>query len=189
MWRSRTRPRRPRPPRARASGGGRARDVQRDVLHQPAELVRVGDEVRLAVHLDEHTDGVVEVDVAVDQTLVRDPTDPLRDRRDALLPEQLDGLLEVAASLLQGCLQSIIPTPVGSRSSFTCSALMPLMHRPRSQGSAPSVTASCSGSISGPVAFVTSASRPACRPSARASAMTRVTSETERIASSLPGMT
>src|SRR5262245_27924459 len=58
-----------------------------------------------------------------------------------------------------------------------------------SAAGAGAATGSGSGSISGPVARVTRASRPAWVPSASASAISRVTSETERIASSLPGIT
>ena len=59
-------------------GRGRARDVQRDVLHQLAELVGVGDEVGLAVDLDEDAHGVVEVDVAVDEPLIGGAAGALR---------------------------------------------------------------------------------------------------------------
>src|SRR5918995_1333991 len=82
----------------------RARDVQGDALHQGAELVGVRDEVRLAVHFDQHTHGVVEMDVAVDQPLVRRSTRALRHRCETLLAEELDRTLHVSAGLLQRAL-------------------------------------------------------------------------------------
>src|SRR5438093_3617092 len=45
------------------------RDMQREVLHEHTELIGVRNEVRLAVHLDQHTNRVVEMDIGVDPAL------------------------------------------------------------------------------------------------------------------------
>src|SRR5919201_176793 len=82
----------------------RAGDVECDVLHQLPELVGVGHEVRLAVHLDEDPDRVVEVDVAVDPALVGGPAGALGHRGQAPLAEQLRGALDVAVGVLEGAL-------------------------------------------------------------------------------------
>src|SRR5512132_1565184 len=201
-----------------------ARDVERQVLGELLELVRVGDEVRLAVDLHHRTDGVVEVDVGLDEPLVRRATRPTGGGREPLRPQDLLCLVEIAVRLLERLLAL---HHAGAR------AITELLHHPRvdlghprqpsfgsasepgtesgtigsdsaaagagsGAGTGSGVGAGAavgfgagagSGSISGPVARVTTASRPSCRPSARASAIRRVTSETDRIASSLPGIT
>src|SRR5512132_160229 len=195
-----------------------ARDVEHQVLGELLELVRVGDEVRLAVDLHHRTDGVVEVDVGLDEPLVRRATRPTGGGREPLRPQDLLCLVEIAVRLLERLLALHHAGP---------GAITELLHHPRvdlrhprqpsfgsasepgpeagtigsggaaagagaggGAGAAVGVGAGAgSGSISGPVARVTTASRPSCRPSARASAIRRVTSETDRIASSLPGIT
>src|SRR6476646_7102117 len=82
----------------------RARDVQREVLHQLAELVGVGDEVRLAVDFDEDADGVVEVHVGVDEALVGAAPRTLGGAREALLPKELGRPGDVAVGLDQRAL-------------------------------------------------------------------------------------
>ena len=78
--------------------------MQRDVLHERPELIGVGDEVRLAVHFDQHADRVVEVDVGVDQALIRRSAGSLRGARQALLAQMLDGTIEVTVGLDQRAL-------------------------------------------------------------------------------------
>src|SRR6266511_3633443 len=215
-----------------------ARDMERQVPGEPLELVRVGDEVRLAVDLHHRTDRVVEVDVGLDEPLVRRTTRAAGRRREPPRPQDLLRLVEIAVRLLKRLL-ALHHAGAGSITEFLHQPRVDLRHRlqPASVesasgagsgtiGSGPAAAsgaaaasaagagsaagrvrgagtgsgagagaavgfgaAAGSGSISGPVARVTTASRPACRPSARASAIRRVTSETDRIASSLPGIT
>src|SRR5438128_1200021 len=65
-------------------------------------VIRVRDEVRLAVHLGQRADGVVEVDVALHEALVRRPAGPLGGRRKALLAQESHGPFEVPPGLLEG---------------------------------------------------------------------------------------
>src|SRR3954451_14290858 len=82
-------------------GGG---DVQRDVARERDEVVVAGDEVGVAVDLDEHADLPVAVDVGRDGALgglaVAD-LERLVAQADA---QQLDGCVHVAAGLRQGVL-------------------------------------------------------------------------------------
>src|SRR5512132_3289177 len=199
-----------------------ARDVERQVPGELLELVRVGDEVRLAVDLHHRADGVVEVDVGLDEPLVRRAIRPARRQREPLRPQDLLCLVEIAVRLRKRLL-ALHHAGAGAITELLHQLRVDLRHRlqPASVGSvsrAGTVSGTIgsgstafsgagagsdvgagaavgfgagagSGSISGPVARVTTASRPSCRPSARASAIRRVTSETDRIASSLPGIT
>src|SRR6266508_309004 len=203
-------------------GRRRARDVERQILGELLERLRVGDEVGLAVDLHHRAHGVVEVDVGLDQPLVRRTAGTAGSGRETLRPKDLLGLVEIAVRLRERLLAFHHPgagavpellhelrvdlrhrcqlVPVGSASG-PGTASGTIGSGPAAAGSvsgaasgvgAGSGVGACgsgSGSISGPVARVTTASRPSCRPSASASAIRRVTSETDRIASSLPGIT
>src|SRR5690606_20725133 len=73
--------------------------------HVGAKLLEVhvaGDEVGLAVHLEQHADAVVRVDVAEHGTFGGDATGLLGRLREPLFAEVLDGLVEVAIDLDQG---------------------------------------------------------------------------------------
>src|SRR4051794_33331839 len=83
---------------------GRARDVQREVLHELPELLGVGDEVGLAVDLDERPNGVVEVDVRVDPALVGASPGALGRAREPLLAQELRCARDVAVGLDQRAL-------------------------------------------------------------------------------------
>src|SRR4051812_1855848 len=83
---------------------GRARDVQREVLHELPELLGVGDEVGLAVDLDERPNGVVEVDVRVDPALVGASPGALGRAREPLLAQELRCAPDVAVGLDQRAL-------------------------------------------------------------------------------------
>src|SRR6266581_3083494 len=79
-------------------------DVERQVFDERPELIRVRHEVRLAVHLDQHPDRVVEMDVRVDQALVGTAAGALGLAREALLAKDLRGALGIAVGLDQGAL-------------------------------------------------------------------------------------
>ncbi len=79
-----------------------AGDLDREVAHQLLELVGARDEVGLAVDLDQHADAAAGVDVAGDEALAGVATGLLGGRRQALLAQQRDGLLEVAVGLRRG---------------------------------------------------------------------------------------
>src|SRR3712207_2371738 len=76
-------------------------NVQRHVADEPLEVVGAGNEVRLAVDLDEHAHAPVEVDVGVDEALGRLAGALLG--RDGLAPlaQNLPGPLDVAVALLE----------------------------------------------------------------------------------------
>ena len=77
-------------------------DVHRDVADQLLELIRLGDEVGLAVDLDQDADLATGVDVGADYALGRDAARLLGRRRQPLLAQQIDRLVHVAAGLRQG---------------------------------------------------------------------------------------
>src|SRR5438067_3340183 len=83
---------------------GHARDVQRDVLRERDEVLVARHEVRVAVDLDEHADLAVGVDVGLDRALARLAAGELADLAAHLHAQDLDGLLHVAAGLLEGTL-------------------------------------------------------------------------------------
>src|SRR6266540_1399694 len=87
------------------------RDLHRDVLHERLEPLGARDEVRLAVHLDEHPDLAAHVDVARDGALGRGARRLLRGGGEPLLAEQLLGLHEVAARLCEHLLAVHHPRP------------------------------------------------------------------------------
>ena len=81
-----------------------AGDLHGEVADELLELVGAGHEVGLAVDLDEHADAAAGVDVARDEALARLAAGLLGGRREALLAEERDGLVEVAVGLGQGAL-------------------------------------------------------------------------------------
>ena len=81
-----------------------AGDLDREVADELLELVGAGHEVGLAVDLDEHADAAAGVDVARDEALAGVAAGLLGGRREALLAQQRDGLVEVAVGLGQGAL-------------------------------------------------------------------------------------
>src|SRR5438093_613302 len=83
---------------------GGTRDVQRQVLHERTELIGVRHEVRLAIHLDQNADGVVEMDVRVDQALVGAATRALGLTRQAFLTKDLHRALRITIGLDQRAL-------------------------------------------------------------------------------------
>jgi hypothetical protein len=85
-------------------GRARRRDVQRDVLHEILEPVRLGDEVGLAVDLEQDADLAAGVDVAVHHAFGRRAAGLLGGLRDALGAEPVDRLLGVPAVLGEGLL-------------------------------------------------------------------------------------
>src|SRR5215218_1481672 len=78
--------------------------VQGDVAGELLELGRPRHEVRLAVHLHEHADAPVEVNVGLDETLGRGPPALLLGQRLAPLLQDLTGAFHVAVGLLQSAL-------------------------------------------------------------------------------------
>src|SRR6478736_4099079 len=83
------------------AGGG---DLEADVLAERLEVVGLGDEVRLAVDLDEHADLAADVDVGMHQAFLRRARGELVDLVAELLAEDRDRLLRVALGLIEGLL-------------------------------------------------------------------------------------
>src|SRR5258706_4525938 len=81
--------------------GRRGRDVQRDVLGEGDEVLVARDEVGVAVDLDEHADLAVGMDVGLDGPLAGLAARELAELVAHLDPEDLDGLVHVAAGLFQ----------------------------------------------------------------------------------------
>src|SRR3954469_389647 len=79
----------------------RCRDVQRHVLGERDEVLVGGDEVGVAVDLDERAELAVGVDVGLDRALGRLTAGELADLVAHLDPDDLDGLVHVAAGLGQ----------------------------------------------------------------------------------------
>src|SRR5579875_3758306 len=75
------------------------RHLQRQVVHEPLELGRLGDEVGLAVHLDEDADLPARVDVGADRTVGGCARRLLRRLGEPALAQQTERALEVAAAL------------------------------------------------------------------------------------------
>src|SRR5436309_2542893 len=71
-------------------------DLHGHLAGQAAELVRASHEVRLAVHLDEHADAALAVDVGIDDSLRRLPAHALPYRGQALGPQDLPGAFDIA---------------------------------------------------------------------------------------------
>ncbi len=79
-------------------------DLDGEIADEPLELVGAGDEVRLAVDLDQHADPAAGVDVARDEALAGLPAGLLGGGGEALLAQGGDGLLDVAVGVLEGAL-------------------------------------------------------------------------------------
>ena len=77
----------------------RPADLDRQVADELLELVGPGDEVRLAVDLDQDADAAAGVDVARDEALAGVAAGLLRGRGETPLAKQGDGLVEVAVGL------------------------------------------------------------------------------------------
>src|SRR5215217_8228190 len=77
----------------------RGRDVQRNLAGEGDEVVVAGDEVGVAVDLDEHADLAVAVDVGLDGAFGRLAAAHLQGLVAEAHPQQLDGLVHVAAAL------------------------------------------------------------------------------------------
>src|SRR5687768_16795905 len=73
--------------------------LDREVADELLELVGAGDEVGLAVDLDQDADPAARVDVARDEAVLGVPIGPLGGGRQAAIPEDGDGLLDVAVGL------------------------------------------------------------------------------------------
>src|SRR5919201_689483 len=183
------------------SGRRRARHVQREIPRQLPKLLGVCDEVRLAVHLDQGADGAVEVDVALDQPLVRRPSGSPGRGRETLLAKKLGGPLRVAVCLDQCAFRVHHPCArrVAERLHLDCRHVAHAGGSPEASSGVSGVisedTGGSSGSntvdaaISAARSGLTSAwtsgpsasgplARPSPRPSCIASARTRVTRET-----------
>ena len=73
--------------------------MHRDVADKALELGGLGDEVGLAVDLDQHADAAAHVDVGLHNALSRDAAGLLLSRSDALLAEPLHCLFHIAVAL------------------------------------------------------------------------------------------
>ena len=73
--------------------------MQREVARELDELLVAGDEVGLAVDLDQHADPVAGVDVGLDDALARLLAGALGGLGLAAGAQQLDRLLDIAAGL------------------------------------------------------------------------------------------
>ncbi len=79
----------------------RSRDLHRDFLDQGLKLRRLGDEVALAIDLNQHAQLPAGVDISADRALRRDPPRAPGGLRDTLLAQPERGLLHIAAALRQ----------------------------------------------------------------------------------------
>src|SRR5512140_1345989 len=77
-------------------------DLQADLLDQLLELAVAGDEIGLAIELDEDADAAVHMDVGADQAFLGGPAGLGLGPGVALLAQELDGLVHVAVALGQG---------------------------------------------------------------------------------------
>ncbi len=75
--------------------------MHREVPRQGLELVRVRDEVRLAVHLHQHADPAAVMKVMPDRALVGGPVGTLRRLRCSAAPQEVDRRLEITPRLLK----------------------------------------------------------------------------------------
>ena len=83
-------------PLGRTAGKAGDAVMQRDIVREVQELLGAGDEVRLAVQLDEHADAPAGVDIGLDHALAGRAVGALRGGGDALLAQQRAGAIEVA---------------------------------------------------------------------------------------------
>src|SRR5579875_1447297 len=161
------------------------RHLQRQVVHEPLELGRLGDEVGLAVHLDEDADLPARVDVGADRTVGGCARRLLRRLGEPALAQQPERALEVAAALRKRLL-AVEEAGAG--------ALAQVLDELEAHGCGPS-TASA-GASTGTVPAPSPGSCPAprwrssqrLRPSITASAIAAQNRRMARIASSLPGI-
>src|SRR5262249_17451163 len=79
----------------------RGRHLHRQVAHQLLELVRLGDEVGLAVDLDQHADLAARVDVGPDRPVGGDAGGPFGRLRESLLAQEPERLVEIALRLAE----------------------------------------------------------------------------------------
>src|SRR5688572_14534113 len=82
----------------------RRRDLHRQRAGELPESVRLGDEIGLAVHLDQHADLAAQVDVRLHLSLAGLAAGLLGRLGLPAGPQQIDGRLEVAGGFLQGLL-------------------------------------------------------------------------------------
>ena len=137
---------------SRRHGRGGRGDLQRDIAGEGDEVLVLGDEVGLAVDLDQHADLAVGVDVGLDRAL-----GGRRARRSWIFLPCLTRRISIALSMspsasVSAFLQSIIPAPVRSRRALTsfaaisvcahCSAL-------RCSGCVASARLGCSAAAAG----------------------------------------
>ena len=161
-------------------GGVGVGDLLGDLLHEGQELVGLGHEVGLAVDLDQN--GHVAVPVIGHHALSGDTAGLLGGSRQALLPQEVDGLLHVAFTGHKGLLAI---HHAGAR------ALTEGRYVFRSDSSHKSVSSSNYSSVS---SLSSTSSTEAsvicspCLPSRTASAILEVMRRTARMASSLAGM-
>src|SRR5688500_1972245 len=79
----------------------RSGDMLGDRLHELLEVVRARDEVRLAIHLDEHAKLAVVMDVGADEAFARSATRSLVGLGGPALPEELDCRFHVTIRLFE----------------------------------------------------------------------------------------
>ena len=131
--RARARPRRREPPRGARSAGCAAATCMARLAHELLEVVGAGDEVGLAVDLDQHADLAAGVDVRADDAFGRRrgrPSWPPRRAPSRAGTERPSRGRRRSRS--SAFLQSMKPAPVFSRSSLTCCALTSLIrYRPQ----------------------------------------------------------
>ena len=77
-------------------------DLDGEVADELLELLRPGDEVRLAVHLDEDAEAAARVDVAADQALAGVAVGLLGGRGEPALAQHAGRLLEVPVGVCRG---------------------------------------------------------------------------------------
>ena len=158
-------------------GGVGVGDLLGDPLHESQELVGLGHEVGLAVDLDQH--GHVAVPVIGHNALSGDTAGLLGGSRQALLTQEVDGLLHVAFAGHEGLLaihHAGARALTEGRYVFGCDRCH-ILNPPWNYSSVSSLSSAAASVICSP-----------CLPSRTASAILEVMRRTARMASSLAGM-
>ncbi len=114
--------------------GVRGRHLHRQFLDERLEVLGLGHEVRLAIHLHQHAQlgeaeragalGDRHVHVGAHRARLGGAAGPLGGLREPALAEDVIASSWLPLASVRAALHSIIPAPVFSRSAFTCSAVI-----------------------------------------------------------------
>ena len=118
-------PRRSRRARPRAHvGRAQAGDLHRELARELLEVIGPGDEVGLAVELEQHAEPRAMMDVAGDDALAGDAAGLLGGGAEALGTQPRAAFSTSPSDASRARLQSMMPAPVWSRSCLTSSGLI-----------------------------------------------------------------